>query len=138
MRQATRPPPAGADDELLRDPLTGLGNRRCMESRMPALMRAAERSDAPLTLALIDVDRFRAINDEHGPAIGDRVLQVLAQMLKDNTPRPRPAAALERRGDPGRPCPTPSRTAPSRSASACARRSSPTAGAISPQAWTSR
>ncbi|WP_144006781.1 tetratricopeptide repeat-containing diguanylate cyclase [Pelomonas sp. KK5] len=73
------------DDELLRDPLTGLGNRRCMESRMPALMRAAERGEAPLTLALIDVDRLAAINAEHGTAVGDRVLQALAQMLKDNT-----------------------------------------------------
>jgi diguanylate cyclase (GGDEF)-like protein len=75
-----------SDDEALRrDPLTGLGNRRCLESRMPALMRAAERSAAPLTVALIDVDRFKAINDEHGEAVGDRVLQVLAQMLRDNT-----------------------------------------------------
>ncbi len=74
-----------ADDDLLRDPLTGLGNRRCLESRMPALMRSAERDDAPLTLALIDVDRFKAINAEHGATVGDRVLQALAQMLRENT-----------------------------------------------------
>ena len=75
---------AGSPD-LLRDPLTGLGNHRCMASRMPALMRAAERHETPLTVALIDVDRFKAINDEHGTAVGDRVLQALAQMLQDNT-----------------------------------------------------
>ena len=80
-----RRPALEADDELLRDPLTGLGNRRCMESKMPALMRSAERGETPLTVALIDVDRFRAINDEHGTAVGDRVLQALAQMLRDNT-----------------------------------------------------
>ena len=71
--------------DLERDPLTGLGNRRCMASRMPALMRAAEHGGTPLTLALIDVDRFKAINDQHGTAVGDRVLQLLAQMLRDNT-----------------------------------------------------
>jgi diguanylate cyclase (GGDEF)-like protein len=67
------------------DPLTGLGNRRCMESRMPALLRAAEAGEQPLTLALIDADRFKTINDRHGHAVGDRVLQQLAQMLRENT-----------------------------------------------------
>jgi len=68
-----------------RDPLTGLGNRRCMESRMPALLREAEASGQTLTLALIDADRFKGINDLHGHGVGDQVLQILAQMLKDNT-----------------------------------------------------
>lgn len=67
------------------DPLTGLGNRRCMESRMPALLRAAESSGQTLTLALIDADRFKCINDQHGHAVGDLVLQQLAQMLRENT-----------------------------------------------------
>jgi len=74
-----------ADDALQLDPLTGLGNRHGLAARMPALMRAAERSGAALTVALIDVDRLQAINDEHGVAVGDRVLQALAQMLRDNT-----------------------------------------------------
>lgn len=67
------------------DPLTGLGNRRCMESRMPALLRAAEAADQVLTLALIDADHFKLINDQLGHTVGDRVLQQLAQMLRDNT-----------------------------------------------------
>ncbi|MDN3919349.1 GGDEF domain-containing protein [Roseateles violae] len=75
----------GSEEQARRDPLTGLGNRRCMEARMPALMQAAQRSGAALTVALIDIDRLQAINDEHGQAVGDRVLQVLAQMLLDNT-----------------------------------------------------
>ncbi len=86
MAEATRRSSSqDAEEELTRDPLTGLGNRRCMESRMPALMREAERHDAPLTLALIDVDRFKAIKAEHGAAVGDRILQALALMLQDNT-----------------------------------------------------
>lgn len=68
-----------------RDPLTGLGNRRLLESRMPVLTREAERSGQPLTLALIDADRFKAVNDQHGHGVGDRVLQILAAMLQENT-----------------------------------------------------
>jgi len=68
-----------------RDPLTGLGNRRCLASRMPALMAEAEARGRPLTLAQIDADHFKSVNDRHGHAVGDQVLQVLAQMLRDNT-----------------------------------------------------
>lgn len=72
-------------DHVERDPLTGLGNRRLLESRMPVLAREAERRGQPLTLALIDADRFKSINDRFGHAVGDRVLQILAGMLKENT-----------------------------------------------------
>jgi diguanylate cyclase (GGDEF)-like protein len=76
---------AGDSDAAQLDPLTGLGNRRCFESRMPALVRAAAQNPSALTLALIDLDRFKLINEEFGAAVGDQVLQVLAQMLRDNT-----------------------------------------------------
>jgi diguanylate cyclase (GGDEF)-like protein len=76
---------AALEAHLEQDPLTGLGNRRCMESRMPALLRAAEAAGQTLTLALIDADRFNLVNDQHGHAVGDQVLQQLAQMLCDNT-----------------------------------------------------
>jgi len=78
--------PASEEDEsLLRDPLTGLGNLRCMAARMPELIRNAEQGGRALTLALIDVDRFKAIHEKHGSTVADRVLQELAQMLRDNT-----------------------------------------------------
>ncbi|MBB4843397.1 diguanylate cyclase (GGDEF)-like protein [Paucibacter oligotrophus] len=78
--------PASEEDEsLLRDPLTGLGNLRCMAARMPGLIRQAEQGGGALTLALIDVDRFKSIHEKHGAAVADRVLQELAQMLRDNT-----------------------------------------------------
>jgi len=77
--------PAEPEDASWRDPLTGLGNRLCMAARMPALVRAAELTAAPLTLALIDVDRFTALTSQHGLDVGNQVLQVLAQMLRDNT-----------------------------------------------------
>ena len=69
----------------LRDPLTGLGNRRLMEQRLPELVAEAQARGSPLTLALVDLDHFSAINARHGTAVGDRVLQALAGMLQDNT-----------------------------------------------------
>jgi diguanylate cyclase (GGDEF)-like protein len=86
-RHAAAPQPASgaesAPDEL--DPLTGLRNRRHLESTMPGLMRSAEAREAALTLALIDVDHMKQVNTEFGYAAGDQVLQRLADMLRDNT-----------------------------------------------------
>jgi diguanylate cyclase (GGDEF)-like protein len=67
-----------------RDPLTGLGNRRHFDRRCAELLPALQREGRPVVLALIDVDRFKSINDLHGHAVGDRVLVALAQLLRDN------------------------------------------------------
>jgi diguanylate cyclase (GGDEF)-like protein len=76
---------ADRDPATFRDPLTGLGNRRCLETRLPPLLRAAEQDERPLTVALIDADGLEQINERHGRDIGDRVLQELAQLLRENT-----------------------------------------------------
>ncbi|MDH0862939.1 GGDEF domain-containing protein [Mitsuaria sp. GD03876] len=76
---------AARDAAEFKDPLTGLGNRRCLEARLPPLLRAAEQEARPLTVALIDADGLRNINERHGREIGDRVLQELAQLLRENT-----------------------------------------------------
>ena len=68
-----------------RDPLTGLGNRRHLDRRCAELLPAAERDALPLSLALIDIDHFKAVNDQHGHAVGDQVLVVVAQLLRENT-----------------------------------------------------
>lgn len=75
--------PVAGQDNI--DPLTGLRNRRHLESVMPGLMLAAEAKSASLTLALIDVDHLKHVNTEYGYAAGDQVLQRLADMLRDNT-----------------------------------------------------
>lgn len=59
-----------------RDPLTGLLNRRAIEPRFVEL-----RAKGFTTLALIDLDRFKPINDQHGHAVGDHVLQAVARAL---------------------------------------------------------
>ncbi|USI74951.1 GGDEF domain-containing protein [Sphingomonas morindae] len=65
---------SAADQDLL----TGLANRRAVERRL------ATRGAAPLVVALCDVDRFKAINDRMGHAVGDRVLRAVAATLAES------------------------------------------------------
>jgi diguanylate cyclase (GGDEF)-like protein len=66
------------------DPLTGLPNRRVFESRLAARLDPARGDAQPPALLLIDVDRFKAINDGHSHLVGDRVLQAIAALLRLN------------------------------------------------------
>ncbi len=63
----------------LRDTLTGLPNRRAIEAYARAQFEQAQRLKLPFTLALIDLDHFKQVNDQHGHATGDAVLRALAQ-----------------------------------------------------------
>jgi len=63
------------------DHLTGLANRRHVEEHLRAVLAAALRHGLPAAVLLIDVDHFKAINDERGHAAGDKVLQQLAAEL---------------------------------------------------------
>jgi two-component system, cell cycle response regulator len=77
------------NDELDRvsrvDVLTGLYNRRHLEEHLRRLGEDARRSGEPLGVALFDVDRFKLINDTHGHAGGDVVLQGVAETLRRGT-----------------------------------------------------
>lgn len=66
----------------MRDPLTGLLNRRGLDEAFARESERAGRSGAALTLALLDVDDFKRINDCHGHAAGDRALLLLARALE--------------------------------------------------------
>lgn len=68
-------------DQALRDPLTGLLNRRYLEESLPREAARAARSGEPLALAALDVDRFKRVNDTWGHAAGDQLLRELAQVL---------------------------------------------------------
>ncbi len=66
----------------LTDPLTGLLNRRAAEKRLAEELARAKRSDEGFALALVDLDRFKSVNDRYGHAIGDQVLKGLAARLQ--------------------------------------------------------
>jgi GGDEF domain-containing protein len=88
----------------LQDPLTGLGNRRRFDQRMALVDRGGVQR--PLALLLIDVDKFKDINDRYSHGIGDRVLAQVADLIRAHCRQPdhpfpgawRPAA-FPRSGD---------------------------------------
>ena len=63
------------------DALTGLPNRRAFEARLAEAVTEAKRTGKPLAVAFCDIDHFKAINDGHGHATGDRVLCFVADLL---------------------------------------------------------
>jgi diguanylate cyclase (GGDEF)-like protein len=64
------------------DPLTGAFNREFLVQRLPQEIAAARDLDRPLSLALVDVDRFKAVNDRYGHHVGDVVLTEVARRLR--------------------------------------------------------
>ena len=68
-------------EQASRDPLTGLYNRRYLHQRLPQLLQRAERQGQRLHLVLIDLDHFKAVNDQHGHACGDAVLKQFSALL---------------------------------------------------------
>lgn len=73
-------------DELMRnalvDPLTGLGNRRLLDTRLAEEVARARRYREPLSLIMIDLDRFKDINDQHGHLVGDEALTAVGALLQ--------------------------------------------------------
>ncbi len=63
------------------DVLTGMHNRRYLESRLGEEIAAAKRQQAPLTCLMLDVDHFKQVNDLHGHQAGDRVLREIVKRL---------------------------------------------------------
>jgi diguanylate cyclase (GGDEF)-like protein len=74
-------------EQVLRDPLTGLHNRRYLFEIAPGLVELARQQRQPLSVVLIDLDHFKMLNDGHGHAAGDLVLQKLATMLTSHLRR---------------------------------------------------
>ncbi|MFJ8718454.1 putative bifunctional diguanylate cyclase/phosphodiesterase [Streptomyces violaceus] len=81
-------------EEQLRDPLTGLPNRQWLLERIWTALDDAERIDARVALMLIDLDRFRSVNDTLGHLAGDRLLLQIADRLRVALPRGAEAARL--------------------------------------------
>lgn len=65
-----------------RDELTGLSNRRTLDETLALEVARAERYDRPLSIIMLDIDRFKAVNDTHGHPAGDSVLIETAERLR--------------------------------------------------------
>jgi diguanylate cyclase (GGDEF)-like protein/PAS domain S-box-containing protein len=66
------------------DPLTGLANRGHLEQRLQEAQSAAQRHKRPAALLMFDLDHFKKVNDTYGHAVGDRMLQAFARVLRHN------------------------------------------------------
>ncbi len=69
---------AALDARARTDKLTGLANRRAWDEGLPPELARAGRSDRPLSVAMVDLDHFKAFNDAHGHQAGDRLLREAA------------------------------------------------------------
>jgi diguanylate cyclase (GGDEF)-like protein/PAS domain S-box-containing protein len=71
-------------DQSLRDPLTGLFNRRFFEESLDRELRRATRKKSSLALLFIDIDHFKKFNDSFGHDAGDMVLQEVAEVFREH------------------------------------------------------
>jgi two-component system cell cycle response regulator len=69
-------------EAAITDALTGLHNRRYMENHLGTLMEQAIMRCRPLSILILDIDFFKAVNDTHGHSAGDEVLEEFARRLK--------------------------------------------------------
>jgi diguanylate cyclase len=71
-------------EEAVKDPLTGLANRRAFDERLAESLDDTLQQLKNICLMMIDIDQFKAINDKHGHQIGDKILQFVASVLTKN------------------------------------------------------
>jgi len=72
--------------ELITDKLTGVYNRRFFDDKIEELLKEAKEGEREISLILLDIDHFKAVNTDHGYRIGDEVLSTVAGVLKEHTP----------------------------------------------------
>lgn len=71
----------------IRDPLTGVFNRRGLDDAMSTVLSFAKRVGRPVAVLACDIDHFKRVNDTHGHAVGDAVLRQFAQGLSEAFPQ---------------------------------------------------
>jgi diguanylate cyclase (GGDEF)-like protein len=73
-----------AQELIYKDDLTKLHNRRYLHKRLPEIIRQAAKNDYPLSLFMIDVDKFKDVNDTYGHQRGDKVLTEVSNLLRES------------------------------------------------------
>lgn len=74
---------ATLEEQSITDALMGVYNRRHLERRLEEEVEKARRYQLPLSALLLDLDHFKQVNDVHGHAVGDRVLNALGELMLD-------------------------------------------------------
>jgi diguanylate cyclase (GGDEF)-like protein len=72
-------------DQAIRDPLTGLFNRRYLQETLERELQRAVRKDRPVSVMMLDLDHFKRCNDEFGHEAGDAVLRAVGEFLRNRT-----------------------------------------------------
>jgi diguanylate cyclase (GGDEF)-like protein len=72
-------------EQSIRDPLTGLYNRRYLSEIQDRELARAEREKYPVSFAIIDIDHFKSVNDTFGHDAGDAILKKLADLIQSHT-----------------------------------------------------
>jgi diguanylate cyclase (GGDEF)-like protein len=68
-------------ENALRDPMTGLYNRRFLEDYVGTLVSSSQRRKSPFSVLMLDLDFFKQVNDTYGHEVGDKVIKTLADLL---------------------------------------------------------
>ncbi|KGY11819.1 hypothetical protein NM22_14290 [Vibrio tubiashii] len=71
----------------LKDPLTGLYNRRVMDSVLPELVEKARKQSTPVSLVMTDIDDFKQINDAMGHVVGDETIESVSSVFTNRLPQ---------------------------------------------------
>ncbi|HSM23862.1 MAG TPA: GGDEF domain-containing protein, partial [Anaerolineaceae bacterium] len=69
-------------EQAIRDPLTGLFNRRFFDEYFKTELIRSIREEKPISLLMVDIDHFKTVNDRFGHEVGDKTLQLLADILQ--------------------------------------------------------
>lgn len=75
---------AVAEEVSLKDPLTGVGNRRALDFNLQQSITEATTLKRPLCLLMCDLDHFKKLNDTYGHPVGDEILKVFSSILSEN------------------------------------------------------
>ena len=70
-----------AEHQAIRDDLTGIHNRRYLEAELSVQVARSERRRSPLTVALLDIDHFKRVNDRYGHGVGDEALRHVTDVM---------------------------------------------------------
>jgi len=71
-----------AEEVVLKDPLTGVGNRRCFDITMERAIEDSSRQNSPLSLVMCDIDHFKRVNDVFGHQVGDEIIKMFSRIIE--------------------------------------------------------